>query len=205
MRFINEIDRFVRYDDGVIEMERLVKDGVERVWILQHEEVYSIGGSGSDGDILGNNERVRVVRSNRGGKVTYHGAGQVVCYLVLDLRKRFGGDVHKYVLFLEGVIIDVLRFYGVEGFLKEGMTGVWVRFNDKDLKIGAIGVRVKRGFSMHGFSFNICCDLSRFSGIVPCGISEFGVTSLEVILGCKININDVAREIENNIKNKLAY
>ncbi len=148
----------------------------ELAWLLEHPPVYTAGTSANPAELR--NPGFEVIEAGRGGRYTYHGPGQRVGYLMLDLGKR-GKDVRCFVHAIEGWVIDTLSDFGVEAWRCEGRVGIWTRDIDgKEAKIGAIGVRVRRWVTMHGFSVNLDPDLSHFGGIVPCGIDEFGVTSL---------------------------
>lgn len=148
----------------------------ELVWLLEHPPVYTAGTSAAAGELL--DPRFEVVEAGRGGRYTYHGPGQRIGYVLLDLTRR-GRDVRRFVHSLEGWVIDTLADLGVESWRAEGRIGIWTRDIDgSEAKIGAIGVRVRRWVTMHGFSVNLSPDLSHFTGIVPCGIAEYGVTSL---------------------------
>ncbi|MEL7446389.1 MAG: lipoyl(octanoyl) transferase LipB [Pseudomonadota bacterium] len=152
-------------------------DAHELIWLLEHPPVYTAGTSAAEGELL--DPRFEVVKAGRGGRYTYHGPGQRVGYIMLDLNKR-GKDVRCFVHAIEGWVIAALAELGVESWRAEGRVGIWTRDIDgREAKIGAIGVRVRRWVTMHGFSINVAPDLSHFTGIVPCGIDEFGVTSLE--------------------------
>ena len=149
----------------------------EMVWLLEHPPVYTAGTSATGSELL--DPRFEVVEAGRGGRYTYHGPGQRVGYVMFDLRER-GRDVRCFVHAVEGWVIDTLADIGVESWRSEGRIGIWTRDIDgREAKIGAIGVRVRRWVTMHGFSVNLAPDLSHFTGIVPCGIEEFGVTSLQ--------------------------
>lgn len=148
----------------------------ELIWLLEHPPVYTAGTSAAAVELL--DPRFEVVEAGRGGRYTYHGPGQRVCYVLLDLRKR-ARDARGFVHGLEGWVIDTLRDFDVEAFRSEGRIGIWTKDIDgSEAKIGAIGVRIRKWVTMHGFAVNIRPDLSHFAGIVPCGIQEFGVTSL---------------------------
>ena len=148
----------------------------ELIWLLEHPPVYTAGTSAAPGDLL--DPRFEVVPAGRGGRYTYHGPGQRICYVLLDLKTR-ARNVRGYVHALEGWMIGTLGDLGVESFRRDGRIGIWTQDIDgREAKIGAIGVRIRRWVTMHGFSVNLSPDLSHFSGIVPCGIEEFGVTSL---------------------------
>ncbi|PEQ14518.1 lipoate-protein ligase B [Novosphingobium sp. PC22D] len=151
-------------------------DARELLWLLEHPPVYTAGTSAAADELL--DPRFEVVAAGRGGRYTYHGPGQRVGYVLLDLRRR-ARDARGFVHALEGWVIDTLADFGVEGFRAEGRIGIWTRDIDgSEAKIGAIGVRIRKWVTMHGFAVNLAPDLSHFSGIVPCGIEEFGVTSL---------------------------
>lgn len=148
----------------------------ELIWLLEHPPVYTAGTSADPTELV--DPRFEVVEAGRGGRYTYHGPGQRIGYLVLDLAKR-GKDVRCFVHAIEGWVIATLATLGVESWRAEGRVGIWTRDIDgSEAKIGAIGVRVRRWVTMHGFSVNLDPDLSHFGGIVPCGIAEYGVTSL---------------------------
>jgi lipoyl(octanoyl) transferase len=196
------------YDVAVAEMEQnvaAIRDGTapQRVWLLEHPPIYTAGTAAQPDDLLDPN-RFPVIPTGRGGQYTYHGPGQLVAYTMLDLTQR-GSDVRKYVHDLEQWVIDTLAEFGVRGERREGRVGIWVdRGRDSDgnsveAKIAAIGVRVRRWVSYHGISINVEPDLEHFSGIVPCGISEHGVTSL-VDLGITATIADVAHALRTNFE-----
>jgi len=148
----------------------------ELIWLLEHPPVYTAGTSAAIAALL--DPRFEVVEAGRGGRYTYHGPGQRIGYVLLDLKKR-ARDARGFVSALEGWVIDTLGDFGVEGFRAEGRIGIWTADVDgREAKIGAIGVRIRKWVTMHGFSVNVRPDLSHFTGIVPCGIEEFGVTSL---------------------------
>ncbi len=149
----------------------------ELLWLLEHPPVYTAGTSAAASELL--DPRFEVVEAGRGGRYTYHGPGQRVGYVLLDLSRR-GKDVRRFVHGLEGWVIATLADVGVEAWRAEGRIGIWTRDIDgREAKIGAIGVRVRRWVTMHGFAVNLAPDLAHFGGIVPCGIDQFGVTSLD--------------------------
>ena len=171
----------VPYREALSEMEarnRAIAAGEARelVWLLEHPPVYTAGTSAAGDELL--DPRFEVVEAGRGGRYTYHGPGQRIGYVLLDLGRR-GRDVRAFVHALEGWVIATLADIGLETWRAPGRIGIWTRDIDgSEAKIGAIGVRVRRWVTMHGFSVNLAPDLSHFGGIVPCGIAEFGVTSL---------------------------
>ena len=149
----------------------------ELLWLLEHPPVYTAGTSANPAELL--DPRFDVVSAGRGGRYTYHGPGQRIGYLVLDLRKR-ARDARCFVHAMEGWVIDTLGDFGVTAWRSDAGVGIWTRDIDgQEAKIGAIGVRIRRWVTMHGFAVNLSPDLSHFAGIVPCGIATRGVTSLE--------------------------
>ncbi|MFC4254456.1 lipoyl(octanoyl) transferase LipB [Altererythrobacter xixiisoli] len=171
----------VAYRDALAEQEARnialsAGDARELIWLLEHPPVYTAGTSAMASDLI--DPRFDVVETGRGGRYTYHGPGQRIGYVLLDLTKR-GRDVRCFVHGLEKWVIATLADFGVESWSAEGRVGIWTRDIDgSEAKIGAIGVRVRRWITMHGFAVNIDPDLGHFGGIVPCGIAEYGVTSL---------------------------
>ncbi|MEI6640638.1 MAG: lipoyl(octanoyl) transferase LipB [Novosphingobium sp.] len=151
----------------------------ELIWLLEHPPVYTAGTSAAAGELL--DPRFDVVEAGRGGRYTYHGPGQRVGYLVLDLGQR-ARDVRGFVHAVEGWVIDTLADFGVASWRAHGRVGIWTRGPDGgEAKIGAIGIRIRRWVTMHGFSVNLDPDLGHFGGIVPCGIEDYGVTSLAAL------------------------
>ena len=164
----------------------------ERIWLLEHPPLYTAGTSADPAELL--DPRFPVFDAGRGGRYTYHGPGQRVGYVQLDLTRR-GRDVRAYVSALEGWVIDALALLGVVARRAEGRIGIWTDDEQgREAKIGAIGVRVKRWVTLHGFSLNVAPDLSHFGGIVPCGIAEFPVTSLAA-LGKNASFDTVDRAL----------
>lgn len=160
----------------------------ELVWLVEHPPIYTAGTSAQDRDLL--DARFPVFKTGRGGQFTYHGPGQRVGYVMLDLKRR-GSDVRGFVRDLEEWLIRTLAAFNVKGERREGRVGIWVaRGGGREEKIAAIGVRVRKWVTFHGVSFNVDPDLSHFTGIVPCGISEHGVTSLHE-LGILVSMADV--------------
>ena len=149
----------------------------ELVWLLEHPPLFTAGTS-ADPTELFNPAGFPVFEAGRGGRYTYHGPGQRICYVTLDLERR-GKDIRRFVHALESWMIDALADLGVSAHRADGRIGIWVGEGADEAKIGALGVRVKRWVTLHGFAINVAPDLSHFTGIVPCGISDFGVTSLE--------------------------
>ena len=176
-------------------LEQRVKDVLsgekkELLWIIEHNHVYTAGTSSNKEDLL--NPNIDVVQTNRGGKHTYHGPGQKVVYFVLDLNKR-GKNIKKLITNIENCIIEVLHEYNIKSFADKKNIGIWVNDKDKTKKVGAIGIKVKKWIAYHGFSLNVCNDLSKYKKIIPCGIKNKGVTNLKE-LGVK-NYNNIDKII----------
>jgi lipoyl(octanoyl) transferase len=187
----------VGYEEAVAEMEARAAaiargEARERVWLVEHPPLYTAGTSARDEDLVEPN-RFPVFRSGRGGQFTYHGPGQRVAYVMLDLNRRTP-DLRRFVAALEAWLIATLAEFAIRGERREDRVGVWVRRPDKgedaEDKIAAIGIRVRRWVTFHGISLNVEPDLSHFSGIVPCGVQEHGVTSL-VDLGIPVTMPEV--------------
>ena len=189
-------DRLVPYEEAVAAMERRVAAiaaarAPEQVWLLEHPSLYTAGTSARDADLL-TPDRFPVYRTGRGGQFTYHGPGQRVCYVMLDLKPR-GQDVRRYVRDLEEWVIRTLDRFNVKGERRDDRVGIWVpRGPGREDKIAAIGVRIRRWITFHGIAINVEPDLEHFSGIVPCGIDagKYGVTSL-VDLGLPVTMTDL--------------
>lgn len=188
----------VPYEEALALMEARVaaiREGTVRelVWLLEHPPLYTAGTSADAAD-LKDPERFPVYNAGRGGQYTYHGPGQRIAYVMLDLKKR-GADIRAYVQDLEDWVIDVLAQYQIKGEKRCERVGVWVDRGFREDKIAAIGVRVRRWVSFHGISINVDPDLSHYEGIVPCGIAEHGVTSL-VDLGLPVSMAEVDTELK---------
>ena len=168
--------------------------------LLEHEPVYTIGRTPDRSSLPGDARLPHpLFPINRGGQATYHGPGQLVGYPILDLR-RYGQDLHRYLRWLEDVLVDLLDLHGVRASRRDGLTGVWV----EERKIASIGVGVRHWISMHGFALNVCGDLSPFSEIVPCGIAGVEMTSMERESGRIISVVDVAAQFEKLARGRLA-
>lgn len=193
----------VEYEDAVSFMEDRVaqiheNEAPECVWMLEHPALYTGGTSAKKADLL--SAQFPVYKTGRGGEYTYHGPGQCVSYLMLNLRKRQKApDIKQYICNLEGVIIQTLSTFGIKGERRQGRVGIWVVTPEGEKKIAAIGVRIRRWVTYHGISINLNPDLSHFNGIVPCGLSEFGVTSLEG-LGKDASMQELQKEIKRSFE-----
>ena len=187
----------VDYQYAITQMEERVKQiregsAKELIWLLEHNPIYTAGSSAKDSDLI-NNNGLPVYKTGRGGQYTYHGNGQRIVYVMLDLKKR-GGDIRVFVKQLENWIINTLAEFGIKGEIREGRVGVWVQNGNSEEKIAAIGIRVKNWVSYHGISININPDLRHYNGIIPCGIKEYGITSL-----AKLGVNVTMEEFDKKL------
>lgn len=187
------------YEDAVAAMEARVaaiRGGAapELVWCLEHPPLYTAGTSADESELL-DLKGLPVYATGRGGRTTWHGPGQRVAYVMLDLKSR-GSDVRGFVRDLEDWVIATLARFGVKGERRDGRIGIWVAHDGAEEKIAAIGVRVRRWVSYHGIAINVAPDLGHFAGIVPCGLAGFGVTSLQAlgIEACMADVDRVLRE-----------
>ncbi len=173
----------VNYFDAIKILESRLKDLYENneqelIWTLEHNEVFTAGTSYKENEII--DKSIKILETNRGGKITYHGPGQLICYFVLDLRKK--KDIRKFITIIEKTIIQTLKFYKIETFPDKDNIGIWHKYNNEVKKIAAIGIRVSKWIAYHGFAININNDLENYNKIIPCGISDKGVTNLKHIL-----------------------
>ncbi len=196
----------VAYPEAIAAMEARAAairagEAGELVWLVEHPPLYTAGTSADPAELLAR-DRLPVFTTGRGGRYTYHGPGQRVGYVMLDLDAR-GRDVRRFVASLEQWLIDALAMFGVPGRSVSGRIGIWVDAPRGEAKIGAIGVRVRRWVTLHGFALNIDPDLAHFAGIVPCGIADHGVTSL-ADLGVMVTCGDVDDALNQTFPNFLA-
>ena len=180
---IKKSQKPVKYEDAIGLMEkRLVEIDQNKsndlIWILEHEDIYTAGTSFNENEII--DKSIKILKTNRGGKITYHGPGQLICYFVIDLKKG-KKDIRKFISIIEKTIIDTLKYYKIDTFPDKDNVGVWYNDDSKIKKIAAIGVRVSKWIAYHGFSININNDLNRYNAIIPCGIRDKGVTNLKNI------------------------
>ena len=174
----------IKYDEAINFMEsriHQINDNTvnELIWILEHKEIYTAGTSFKENEIL--DKSIKIIRTNRGGKITYHGPGQLICYFVIDLKKR-GKDIRKFISLIEKTIIDTIKFFKIETFADKENIGIWYNDNKEIKKVAAIGVRVSKWIAYHGFSININNKLDKYDAIIHCGISDRGVTNLKTIV-----------------------
>ena len=174
----------VNYEDAIKDLESrlsLVFNNKDRelIWTLQHNEIYTAGSSYKESEIL--NKSIKLIKTNRGGKITYHGPGQLICYFVIDLRNK-KKDIRNFVCIIEKTIIQTLEEFNIKSFADINNVGVWTKNNNKIEKVAAIGIRVSKWIAYHGFSININNDLNKYKNIIPCGIKDKGVTNLKSII-----------------------
>ena len=199
---IKKSQKPVKYYDAIGLMEKRLKKidqngSNDLIWILEHDDIYTAGTSYKEEEIL--DKSIKILKTNRGGKITYHGPGQLICYFVIDLRK-IKKDIRKLILIIEKTIIETLKYYRINSFSDKKNIGIWYNDSKQIKKIAAIGVRVSKWIAYHGFSININNDLEKYKAIIPCGIENKGVTNLKSIKDQ--NYQDISNKlIENFILN----
>ena len=192
----------VKYEDAITFMEKRLHEISEKnsnnlIWILEHEEIYTAGTSYNEKEII--DKSINVIKTNRGGKITYHGPGQLICYFVIDLKKD-KKDIRRFISVIEKSIIDTLSSYNIKTFADKENIGIWHDNNNQIKKVAAIGIRISKWIAYHGFSINISNDLKKYESIIPCGIQNKGVTNLKTIKDQNYNELD-NKLIENFISN----
>ena len=180
---IKKSQKPVKYEDALSFMEkRLIEIDQNKsndlIWILEHEHIYTAGTSFKENEII--DKSIKVLNTNRGGKITYHGPGQLICYFVIDLKKG-KKDIRRFISIIEKSIVQTLKDYEINSFPDKDNIGIWYNNNSKIEKIAAIGVRVSKWIAYHGFSINIDNDLDKYNAIIPCGIKDKGITNLKKI------------------------
>ena len=188
---VNYIDAIKFLEDRVDKINN--NQANELIWILEHPSTFTAGSSYSKRDIV--DKSINIIKSSRGGKITWHGPGQLICYLVINLNNR-KRDIRKFVNIIENSIIHSLKSLGINSFSDRKNIGIWSKLNKEDKKIGAIGIKVRRWIAYHGFSININNDISNYKKIIPCGIKNKGITTLK-----KINNQNYNKLPELIIKN----
>ena len=195
----------IKYEDAIYQLEtrlKLVHENKkeELIWILEHEPVYTAGTNYSEDEILDNN--IKLLKTNRGGKITFHNPGQLIFYFVIDLKKR-KKDIRKFITLIENTITETLDLYKINSFADKENIGIWINDKKKIKKIAAIGVRVSKWIAYHGFSINISNDLDPFKKIIPCGVTDKGIAKLKDI--SKKNFKNIEEVLINkfisNLKN----
>ena len=180
---IKKSQKLVKYEEALRLMEeRLLqidqKKSKDLIWVLEHENIYTAGTSYKENEIL--DKSINIFKTNRGGKITYHGPGQLICYFVIDL-KKIKKDIRNFISIIEKTIIDSLKSYNINTFSDKENIGIWYDDNSKIKKVAAIGVRVSKWIAYHGFSINIDNDLKKYDAIIPCGVKDKGITNLKTI------------------------
>jgi len=173
----------VKYNEAIHYLEkRLIKvnnnEENELIWILEHNHIYTAGTSYNESEIL--DKEIKLIKTNRGGKITHHCPGQIICYFVIDLKKR-KKDIRKFITLIEKTIIQTLQEFNINSFSDAKNIGIWVRQGKEVKKISAIGIRVSKWIAYHGFSINVDNDLEGYNNIVPCGIKDKGIINLKII------------------------
>ena len=173
----------IKYDQAIKLLEQRLKDidtnkKGELIWILEHEEIYTAGTSYKEDEVL--NKDINLIKTNRGGKITYHGPGQLICYFAIDLKQRHK-DIRKFITLIEKTIIESLSEYNIKSFGDPKNIGIWIDDKNCTKKVAAIGVRVSKWIAYHGFAINVKNDLSKYQNIIPCGILDKGITNLKEI------------------------
>ena len=192
----------IEYKEAIDFLEkRLIKVNEKKlselIWILEHPNTYTAGTGYDENDIL--DKSIKVIKTNRGGKITYHGPGQTICYFVIDLNKK-KKDIRKFTKLIEKTIIETLNEYKIDSFNDSANIGIWVNHEKKIKKIAAIGIRIKKWIAYHGFSINVNNDLENYNKIIPCGIKDKGVINLKLVKDQ--NYDELSNKIINNfIKN----
>ena len=195
----------VKYEYAIKFMEeRLINihegNARELIWILEHENIFTAGTSYKKTEIL--DKSIKILETNRGGKITYHGPGQLICYFVIDLKKR-KKDIRKFISTIEKTIIDTLKFYKIKTFADKKNIGIWFQDEFEIKKVAAIGIRVSKWIAYHGFSLNIENDLKVYDSIIPCGIKDKGVTNLKKIINQ--DYKDIGSKLIQNFISSLEY
>jgi len=180
---IKKSQKPIKYEDAIRFLEQRLADmdqnqSKDLLWILEHKDIYTAGTSYNENEIL--DKSIDLIKTNRGGKITYHGPGQLICYFVIDLKKR-KKDIRKFISIIEKTIIDTLLTYDIQTFSDKENIGIWFKENSKIKKIAAVGIRVSKWIAYHGFSININTNLEKYNAIIPCGIRDKGVTNLKII------------------------
>ena len=189
---VNYLDALKFLEKRVTEINK--SEANELIWILEHPSTFTAGTSFNESDIL--DKSIDIIKTSRGGKITWHGPGQLICYLVINLNNK-KRDIRKFVNIIENSIILSLKSFGINSYSDRKNIGIWTKVNNEDKKVGAIGIKVKRWIAYHGFSININNDISNYRKIIPCGIKDKDVTTLKKI--DNQNYNELPEEIIKNL------
>ena len=195
----------VNYKSAIDMLERRVQNlaqnnGRELIWFLEHKSIFTAGTNYKENEIIEKN--LKIFKTNRGGKITWHGPGQIICYMVINLNKR-KKDIRKFISAIEKSIIKTLEELNIKSFNDRKNVGIWINYNNEIKKIAAIGIRVKKWIAFHGFSINYSNSLEEYKKIIPCGISDKGVININKIK--KVSKAEVIRKLEKNLLNYLNY
>ena len=202
---IKKSQKPIKYEEAINLMEKRLLDisennSKELIWILEHHDVYTAGTSYNEDEII--DKSIKIFKTNRGGKITYHGPGQLICYFVIDLKKR-KKNIRNLITTIEKTIIDTLKFYKIKTFADKKNIGIWFQDEFEIKKVAAIGVRVSKWIAYHGFSLNIENDLKAYNSIIPCGIKDRGVTNLKKIINQ--DYKDIGSKLIQNFISNLEY
>ena len=195
----------VNYKTAINILEKRVhnlalKNGRELIWFLEHKSIFTAGTSYKENEII--EKSIKIFKTNRGGKITWHGPGQIICYLVIDLNKR-KKDIRKFISAIEKSIINTLEELGMKSFNDRKNVGIWINHNNKIKKIAAIGIRVKKWIAFHGFSVNYSNTLEEYKKIVPCGIHDKGIININNIK--KVSKESILKKLKKNLLINLDY
>ena len=193
----------IKYTDAIEFLEERLKNINDNkkndlIWILEHEEIYTAGTSYKEEEVL--NKNIDLIKTNRGGKITYHGPGQLICYFAIDLKQRHK-NIRKFITLIEKTIIESLSEYNIKSFGDPKNIGIWINDKNGTKKVAAIGVRVSKWIAYHGFAININNNLNKYKNIIPCGIIDKGVTNLKEVIDQ--NYNNLSDVIVNNFTKNL--
>ena len=193
---VNYLDALKFLEERVVEINK--NEANELIWILEHPSIFTTGTSFNENDIL--DKSIDIIKTSRGGKITWHGPGQLICYVAINLNNR-KRDIRKFVNIIENSIILSLKTFKINSYSDRKNVGIWTKLNNEEKKIGAIGIKVKKWIAYHGFSINVNNDISSYEKIIPCGIKDKGVTTLKMIHNQ--NYDKLSEKIIKNLTNNL--
>ena len=177
-----------------------INNGRELIWFLEHKSIFTAGTNYKENEII--EKSIEILKTNRGGKITWHGPGQIICYMVINLNKR-KKDIRKFISVIEKSIIDTLKEFDIESFNDRKNIGIWINHNNEIKKIAAIGIRVKKWIAFHGFSLNYSNSLEEYKKIIPCGIKDRGIININNIR--KVSKEKILKKLEKNLLINLNY